>query len=145
MKIVVQRVKKAKVIIDNKLHSEINEGLLLYLGIGTNDTKEDVLKYANKVKNLRIFEDNEGKMNLNIKKIEGEFLVVSQFTLYANSKRGNRPSFIEAARPELAIPLYELFVEELKKEFSVKAGIFGADMKIESINDGPVTIILEDL
>jgi|SRR5690554_423874 len=145
MKIVVQRVKKAKVIIDNKLHSEINEGLLLYLGIGTNDTKEDVLKYANKVKNLRIFEDNEGKMNLNIKKIEGEFLVVSQFTLYANSKRGNRPSFIEAARPELAIPLYELFVEELKKEFSVKTGIFGADMKIESINDGPVTIILEDL
>lgn len=145
MKIVVQRVKKAKVIINNKLHSEINEGLLLYLGIGTNDTKEDVLKYANKVKNLRIFEDNEGKMNLNIKKIEGEFLVVSQFTLYANSKRGNRPSFIEAARPELAIPLYELFVEELKKEFSVKTGIFGADMKIESINDGPVTIILEDL
>ncbi|HHT55227.1 MAG TPA: D-tyrosyl-tRNA(Tyr) deacylase [Acholeplasma sp.] len=145
MKLVVQRVKKAKVIIDNKVYSEIKQGFLVYLGITHSDTFEDVIKYVNKVANLRVFEDENGKMNLSIDKINGEFLVVSQFTLYANSQRGNRPSFIEAANPDIAIPLYELFISELSKKHIVKSGQFGANMQIESINDGPVTIILEKL
>ena len=145
MKVIIQRVSKASVTIEGERKGRINKGLVLLVGIGSEDTKEVVEKYAKKIIKLRIFEDKEGKTNLSLKDVDGELLVISQFTLYANSKRGNRPSFIEAARPELAIPLYELFVEELKKEFSVKTGIFGADMKIESINDGPVTIILEDL
>lgn len=145
MKLVVQRVKEAKVVIDNKVYSEIKQGFLIYLGISHSDTKEDVLKYVNKVANLRVFEDENGKMNLNINKVNGAFLVVSQFTLYANSQKGNRPSFIEAANPDVAIPLYELFISELSKNHVVKSGVFGANMQIESINDGPVTIILENL
>lgn len=145
MKLVVQRVKEAKVVIDNKVYSEIKQGFLIYLGISHSDTKEDVLKYVNKVANLRVFEDENGKMNLNINKVNGAFLVVSQFTLYANSQKGNRPSFIEAANPDVAIPLYELFISELSKKHIVKSGQFGANMQIESINDGPVTIILEKL
>ena len=145
MKLVVQWVKEAKVVIDNKVYSEIKQGFLIYLGISHSDTKEDVLKYVNKVANLRVFEDENGKMNLNINKVNGAFLVVSQFTLYANSQKGNRPSFIEAANPDVAIPLYELFISELSKNHVVKSGVFGANMQIESINDGPVTIILENL
>lgn len=145
MRLVVQRVKKACVLIDGIEYSSINNGLLIYLGIHEFDTKEDVLKNVAKVSKLRIFEDENEKMNLSIKDINGEFLVVSQFTLYGDIKKGNRPSFIEAARPEVAIPLYELFISTLKKEFNVKTGSFGANMQIESINDGPVTIIIDNL
>lgn len=145
MRIVVQRVKKASVSIDGNEYSKINNGLLIYLGIHEFDTKDDVLKNVAKVSKLRIFEDENEKMNLSIKDINGEFLVVSQFTLYGDAKKGNRPSFIEAARPEVAIPLYELFISTLQKEFIVKTGSFGANMQIESINDGPVTIIIDNL
>lgn len=145
MRLVVQRVKKACVLIDGIEYSSINNGLLIYLGIHEFDTKEDVLKNVAKVSKLRIFEDENEKMNLSIKDINGEFLVVSQFTLYGDIKKGNRPSFIEAARAEVAIPLYELFISTLKKEFNVKTGSFGANMQIESINDGPVTIIIDNL
>lgn len=145
MKIVAQRVNYASVEIDNEITAEIKNGFLVYLGIHHNDTIDDVVKYANKLKNLRVFEDENGKMNLNINAKNGSILLVSQFTLYADSKKGNRPSFIEAARPEVAIPLYEAFILELKKDLLVETGEFGADMKITSQNDGPVTIILEDL
>ena len=145
MKIVAQRVNYASVEIDNEITAEIKNGFLIYLGIHHNDTIDDVVKYANKLKNLRVFEDENGKMNLNINAKNGSILLVSQFTLYADSKKGNRPSFIEAARPEVAIPLYEAFILELKKDLLVETGEFGADMKITSQNDGPVTIILEDL
>lgn len=145
MKLVLQRVKEASCTIDNKLYSKIDYGYLIYLGIHPNDTKDDVVKYVKKVLNLRILEDNVGKMNLSIDKEKHSILLVSQFTLYGNSTKGNRPSFIEAARPEVAIPLYELFVELLSKEINVKTGVFGADMLISSQNDGPVTIILENL
>lgn len=142
MRLVIQRVKSASVKINNEIYSEINEGLLIYLGIHENDSVEDAISLANKVSKLRIFEDKDSKMNLDIKAINGEFLVVSQFTLYGNTNKGNRPSFIEAARPEKAIPLYNAFIKELKNEFTVKQGEFGAHMLIESINDGPVTIII---
>lgn len=145
MKIVAQRVNYASVEIDNEITAKIKNGFLVYLGIHHNDTIDDVVKYANKLKNLRVFEDENGKMNLNINAKNGSILLVSQFTLYADSKKGNRPSFIEAARPEVAIPLYEAFILELKKDLLVETGEFGADMKITSQNDGPVTIILEDL
>lgn len=145
MKLVVQRVNHASVTIDNVLHSQIDQGFLVYLGIHSDDTLDDVIKYANKIKKLRVFEDENEKMNLDISNINGSILLVSQFTLYANSKKGNRPSFIEAARPEVAIPLYNAFIEELKKDLKVETGVFGANMKISSENDGPVTIILEDL
>lgn len=145
MKLIVQRVKSASISIDNKEHSSINKGFLVYLGITHEDSMEDVIKYSKKVANLRVFEDSEGKMNLSIKDTNGEFLIVSQFTLYADSKRGNRPSFIKAADPLIATPLYDAFIDELAKDFIVKSGIFGANMQVESINDGPVTIILENL
>lgn len=145
MKLVVQRVKSASVTIDNKLYSKIDKGFLVYIGITHSDTLDDVIKYAKKVSSLRVFEDQDNKMNLSINDVKGEFLVVSQFTLYANSSRGNRPSFIEAAHPDYANKLYLEFINELSKNYVVKTGVFGADMKIESINDGPVTIILENL
>lgn len=145
MKLVVQRVNSASVEIANEITGKIDHGFLVYLGIHHDDTMEDVIKYATKLKNLRVFEDANGKMNLNISAINGSILLVSQFTLYADSRKGNRPSFIEAARPEVAIPLYEAFILELKKDLNVQTGTFGEDMKITSKNDGPVTIILEDL
>lgn len=145
MKLVVQRVLSASCTINNKLHSSIDHGFLIYLGIHSDDTYEDVLKYTKKIKNLRVFEDENNKMNLNISAKNGSVLLVSQFTLYANSKNGNRPSFIDAARPEVAIPIYKQFINELRKDLKVETGEFGADMKIQSVNDGPVTIILEDL
>jgi|SRR5690625_690861 len=145
MKLVIQRVKKAKCIINNKEHSSIKNGFLIYLGISHNDREEDIKKYVNKVLNLRVFSDDEGKMNLNIKKVNGEILIISQFTLYANTKKGNRPSFIDAANPNYANQLYEQMINEFKKEIRTESGIFGENMQIESINDGPVTIILEDI
>lgn len=143
MRLVVQRVKEASVTIGNNVVGKINKGFLIYVGITDTDTELEVEKLAKKISTIRIFEDSEGKMNLDIKKVEGEILVISQFTLYADMKRGNRPSFIKAARPEHAIPLYELFISLLRENHHVEAGVFGADMKIHSINDGPVTIIYD--
>lgn len=145
MKLVVQRVKKSNLKIKNKLYSSINTGMLILIGISKNDNYEIAKELANKIIKLRIFNDDNGKMNKNIMQIKGEVLVVSQFTLYADTNKGNRPSFINAAKPELAISLYNHFIDELQKLISskVRTGKFGADMKIELINDGPVTIILE--
>ena len=145
MKLVVQRVKKSNLKIKNKLYSSINAGMVILIGISKNDNYEMAKELAKKITKLRIFNDDNGKMNKNIMEIKGEVLVVSQFTLYADTNKGNRPSFINAAKPELAISLYNQFIDELQKLISskVRTGKFGADMKIELINDGPVTIILE--
>ena len=145
MKLVVQRVKKSNLKIKNKLYSSINTGIVILIGISKNDNYEMAKELAKKITKLRIFNDDNGKMNKNIMEIKGEVLVVSQFTLYADTNKGNRPSFINAAKPELAISLYNQFIDELQKLISskVRTGKFGADMKIELINDGPVTIILE--
>ena len=145
MKLVVQRVKKSNLKIKNKLYSSINTGMVILIGISKNDNYEMAKELVNKIIKLRIFNDDNGKMNKNIMQIKGEVLVVSQFTLYADTNKGNRPSFINAAKPELAISLYNHFIDELQKLISskVRTGKFGAEMKIELINDGPVTIILE--
>lgn len=145
MRAVIQRVKRTKLTVDGQLISEIHGGLAVYLGIGVCDTAEKCAMMAKKIAQLRIFEDECGKMNLSVKDIEGEILLISQFTLYGDCLHGNRPSFIEAARPESARPLYEEVAEILKKgwRIPVKKGVFGADMKIEQLNDGPVTIIYE--
>lgn len=145
MRLVIQRVTKASVTINNELYSSINEGLLILVGIQEDDCEEDVLWLTGKVCGLRIFDDANGVMNLSVKEIGGEILAVSQFTLMAKTKKGNRPSYIDAARPELSIPIYERFLqalsEEMKKE--VKKGIFGADMQVELLNNGPVTIWID--
>lgn len=144
MRVVIQRVKNASVEIDNKVNGKINTGFLVLLGIASTDTKQDVDYLVKKVVNLRVFSDENDKMNLSLKDVNGELLVISQFTLYGNCREGNRPSFIEAARPDVAIPLYEFFVEECRKQISVvETGVFGADMKVSLLNDGPVTIIIE--
>ncbi len=145
MRVILQRVKNASVIIHNKLHSSINEGLLVLLGIEEEDAEEDVFYLSSKLSSLRIFSDADGKMNLDLKQIKGELLIVSQFTLFASTKKGNRPSFIKAARPEKAIPLYEKFIAECNHlcEITSKTGVFGADMQISLVNDGPVTLILD--
>lgn len=142
MRIVVQRVSEAAVIIENKVHGEIERGLLILLGIENEDTQEDADWLIQKTTGLRVFSDENGKMNLSVTDINGEFLIVSQFTLHASTKKGTRPSFIKAARPETAIPLYDYFIEQLKVKSQAKiaTGIFGADMQVSLINDGPVTI-----
>ena len=145
MRAVIQRVSEASVSIENKIVSKINFGLLIFLGIEIEDTKEDSLWLANKIAQLRIFSDSEAKMNNSLLDIEGEAIVVSQFTLHAKTKKGNRPSYINAARPEQAIPLYEQFKKDLSKLISkqVLSGEFGAAMKVNLTNDGPVTIIID--
>lgn len=144
MKAVVQRTKKTVLSVDGKLISEIPFGLVAYLGVKVGDTEKEGAYLAKKIAALRIFEDENGKMNLSVKDVGGEVLLVSQFTLYGDASHGNRPSFTLAERPEKAEPLYEYVVEELKKQgVTVKKGVFGADMKIEQYNDGPVTILLE--
>ena len=145
MKLVVQRVKYASVKVDNRIVGKIDNGFLVLLGIGENDTKEKADFLVNKLIKLRVFEDDNGKMNLSIKDINGELLIISQFTLYADCSSGNRPSFVNAAKPDIAEKLYEYFIDECKKENikKVENGEFGADMKVELLNDGPVTIILE--
>ena len=145
MRAVIQRVQSASVEIENKVVSNIGNGLLILLGIENEDENEDVIWLANKVSALRIFNDSEGIMNLSIKDIDGEALVVSQFTLHAKTKKGNRPSYIAAARPEKAIPLYEHFIETFSNLISkpVKTGEFGAMMNISLVNSGPVTIIID--
>lgn len=144
MRVVVQRVKRASCTVDNKLISKIDNGYLLLVGFTHDDDLDKIKKMAKKIANLRIFEDENGKMNLNISKINGSILSISQFTLYANTTEGNRPSFIESMNPEIANKLYHLFNNELRTyDLEVSEGIFGADMQIELINDGPVTINLE--
>ena len=144
MKVVVQRVKHASVEVNNKIIGKIEQGYLVLLGIAPEDTKEIADYLVQKLIKLRIFEDENEKMNLSIKDVNGELLIVSQFTLYADCTGGNRPSFINAAKPELANELYEYFIQKCKEEkIKIETGEFGADMKVELLNDGPVTIILE--
>ena len=144
MKLVIQRVKNASVKVDGEIVGEIEKGFLVLIGIKIGDTKQQADYLVKKVCNLRVFEDENEKMNLSLKDVGGKLLIVSQFTLYGNCNDGNRPSFIEAARPEEAIPLYEYFCNECSKNgIEVQKGIFGADMKVELLNDGPVTIIME--
>jgi len=144
MKIVLQRVSSASVKVDSKIVGSIEHGLLLLIGFSSSDTEESILPTLEKIVKLRVFSDQEGKMNKSVLDVEGSMLLISQFTLYADTKKGNRPSFIEAARPEQAIPLYEFFITEMKKRIAkVETGIFGADMKVDLVNDGPVTIVFE--
>lgn len=145
MRVVIQRVSEASVTIDNKINAEIGKGLLILLGIEEEDSKEDISWLCGKISRLRIFNDENGVMNKSLLDIEGEAIVVSQFTLHASTRKGNRPSYIKAARPETAIPLYELFVKYLEKELGKKVGTgeFGADMKVALVNDGPVTINID--
>ena len=143
MKFVIQRVSKAAVIIDNTIYSSINEGILLLVGIEDNDIDSELIYYTKKIVNMRIFNDSNGKMNCSLLDTKGSILVVSQFTLCANTKKGNRPSYIHAANPDYARSLYYALIEELKNyEINVKKGRFGAHMKLDIINDGPVTILL---
>lgn len=145
MKIVLQRVSSASVIIDRKVKCSIGQGLLILLGIADTDTEEDVEWLTKKIVTMRIFSDAAGLMNRSVTDADGELLVVSQFTLQASTKKGNRPSFIKAARPEKAVPLYETFIAKLEQESGkpVATGIFGADMHISLINEGPVTIVID--
>ena len=144
MKLVVQRVKNASVTVENNLVGKIEQGFLVLLGVGPDDTEQTADYLVQKLIKLRVFEDENGKMNLALKDINGKLLIVSQFTLYADCEKGNRPSFINAAKPDKANELYEYFIEKCKEEnVVVEHGIFGADMKVELLNDGPVTIILE--
>ena len=145
MRVVIQRVSEASVTINQKVKSEIGQGYLILLGIEPSDDETDIQWLCKKISSLRVFGDKNGLMNVSIKDIEGKIIVVSQFTLYASTKKGNRPSFIKAAKPDIAIPLYELFVQQLEivSGRPVLTGEFGADMKVALINDGPVTIIID--
>ncbi|MBW1294313.1 D-aminoacyl-tRNA deacylase [Aquimarina litoralis] len=145
MRAVIQRVSEASVTVNQEIISEINSGLLILLGIEDEDTIDDINWLSGKISKLRIFGDDKGMMNQSIIDINGEAIIVSQFTLYASTKKGNRPSFIKAAKPEKAIPLYENFVKQFEKDLDKKVGTgqFGADMKVSLINDGPVTIIID--
>jgi D-tyrosyl-tRNA(Tyr) deacylase len=142
---VVQRVSEAQLHINQQLHANIEKGFVVLLGIHETDTMEDVQYLSNKIIGLRIFSDAEGKMNLDLSQVNGDILLVSQFTLIASTKKGNRPSFIEASRPENAIPLYEEMTRQLTFKLTkpIQTGVFGADMKVSLINDGPVTIIID--
>ena len=145
MKVVLQRVSEASVTIDDKKVASINNGLLVLLGIVSDDIADDIQWLCNKIVNLRIFPDDDGIMNRSILETQGDLIVVSQFTLHASTKKGNRPSYISAAKPEIAIPLYENFITTLELQFKkpLKSGKFGADMKVNLVNDGPVTIIID--
>ena len=145
MRVVIQRVSEASLKIDNKLKSQINNGLLILLGISEIDSFEDVQWLCSKIINLRVFNDNFKVMNLSLKDVNADILLISQFTLYASTKKGNRPSYIKAAKPDIAIPLYEAFISLLQNELNkpIQTGVFGADMKVSLTNDGPVTIIID--
>jgi len=145
MRAVIQRVSTANVVIEGSITTSIEAGLLVFLGIEHEDSKEDAEWLGDKIRQLRIFSDPEGKMNLSLSDIDGQIMVISQFTLHASTKKGNRPSFIKAARPEVAIPLYEYFKEYLRVQTGkeIPSGSFGADMKITLVNDGPVTILID--
>lgn len=145
MKAVIQRVTKASVTIEGEKVANINSGLLMFLGIVNNDSQDDIKWLSNKISNLRIFSDEDGVMNTSLLQTQGDAIVVSQFTLHASTKKGNRPSYLLAAKPDVAIPLYEAFVKQLETDLgkTVQTGQFGADMKVELLNDGPVTIIID--
>jgi D-tyrosyl-tRNA(Tyr) deacylase len=145
MRVIIQRVTSASVSIDTKVHNAIGKGLLVLVGFEESDSIDDIQWISKKIVDLRIFSDLEGKMNLSIKEIQGELLVVSQFTLFASTKKGNRPSFIRSAKPAISIPLYETFLSELALLHStpIKTGVFGADMQISLVNNGPVTISID--
>ena len=145
MRAVIQRVSQASVTIGGTIYSQIENGLLVFLGIEDSDGLEDISWLSNKILNLRIFNDQDGVMNISLKEINGDLLLVSQFTLHASTKKGNRPSYIKASKPDIAIPLYEKMISQLEVDLNKKiyTGIFGADMKVELINDGPVTIFID--
>jgi len=145
MKAVIQRVSEARVTIDGNIHSKIKNGLLVLLGIEDADTMEDIEWLSGKIVNLRIFNDETGVMNVSVKDLDREILVVSQFTLHASTKKGNRPSYIKASKTEIAIPLYEKMIKQLSTDLGkpIQTGVFGADMKVELLNDGPVTIVID--
>ncbi|MGW9685427.1 D-aminoacyl-tRNA deacylase [Flagellimonas sp. 2504JD1-5] len=145
MRAVIQRVSKASVTVGGKIISNIDHGLLVLLGIEDSDNKEDIKWLSNKIVNLRIFNDDEGVMNRSVQDINGDVIVVSQFTLHALTKKGNRPSYIKASKPDVAIPIYEDFVQQIEQSLGKKVGtgIFGADMKVDLLNDGPVTIFID--
>jgi D-tyrosyl-tRNA(Tyr) deacylase len=145
MRAVIQRVSNASVTIDNKIYSQIENGLLVLAGIEDADTAEDIEWLSGKIVNLRVFNDDNGVMNVSVKESNGDILVVSQFTLHASTKKGNRPSYIKASKPEFAIPMYEKFVKQLSNDLgkTVSTGVFGADMKVELLNYGPVTIVID--
>ena len=145
MSAVIQRVQHASVTIEREIRSAIKDGLLVLAGVEDADTEEDIEWLSAKISNLRIFNDKHGVMNLSVQEIDGDILVVSQFTLYASTKKGNRPSYLRASKPEIAIPLYERFIQQLEKDIGKKilTGEFGADMKVELLNDGPVTILID--
>ena len=145
MKILIQRVSHASIEVEDTMHAQIKSGLLIFLGIEKDDDSSDVDYLVGKSAALRIFNDPDGKMNLSIQDVGGEALIISQFTLHASTKKGNRPSYVKAARPEHAIPLYEYFIQKMNLELpeKVKSGVFGADMKIQLLNDGPVTIMID--
>ena len=145
MRAVIQRVSKASVTIDQKIHSQIGEGLLILIGIEDADSADDIEWLSGKIVNLRIFNDANGVMNVSVIDKKGEIMLVSQFTLHASTKKGNRPSYIKASKPEVAIPLYEKMIIQLANDLgqNVKTGIFGADMKVDLCNDGPVTIVMD--
>ena len=145
MKVVLQRVSSASVTIENKIVADIQKGLLILIGIEDSDNQEDIDWLVGKITKIRIFEDENQVMNLSVKDVDGDIIAVSQFTLHAGTKKGNRPSYIKAAKPDVAIPLYENFVQQLEKEFGkeIQTGVFGADMKVSLLNDGPVTIIID--
>ncbi|KUG10726.1 D-tyrosyl-tRNA(Tyr) deacylase [Elizabethkingia sp. HvH-WGS333] len=144
MKVVIQRVSESEVVVENQSVGKIGKGFMLLIGIDESDEKQDADWLVQKILNLRVFGDEEGKLNLSIQDIKGELLCISQFTLIANYKKGNRPSFIKAAKPDKAIPLFEYFKEEIAKSgLKTESGIFGADMKVSLTNDGPVTIVMD--
>ena len=145
MRVVIQRVSEASVKVDDQIAGTIHKGLLVLMGVEDADTKEDIEWISNKIVNLRIFDDASGVMNLSVKDIDGEILLVSQFTLHAATKKGNRPSYIKASKPEIAIPMYEQLIDQLKNDLGkeIPTGIFGADMKVQLVNDGPVTIVMD--
>jgi len=145
MRAVVQRVTEAEVVIDGKLKSSIGSGLLILLGIEDSDSNDDIEWLSNKIVSLRIFDDANGVMNLSVKEIDGAILLVSQFTLHASTKKGNRPSYLRASKPDYAIPVYEKMISQLEKDLGKKilTGEFGADMKVKLLNDGPVTIVID--
>ncbi|WP_190811265.1 D-aminoacyl-tRNA deacylase [Flagellimonas sp. S3867] len=145
MRAVIQRVSKASVTVDGKIISKIDEGLLVLLGIEDTDNNEDISWLSKKIVNLRIFNDEEGVMNCSLQDVDGDVIVASQFTLHAQTKKGNRPSYIKASKPDIAIPIYESFVQQIEQDLGKKVGtgIFGADMKVDLLNDGPVTIFID--
>lgn len=146
MKAVVQRVTHASVKVDGEIKGQIGKGFLILLGVGQNDTEEDADRLVNKIVKLRIFSDENDKINLSLSDVGGSLLVISQFTLYADCRKGNRPNFIQAGKPDEAEKLYEYFVSQCKKQVPVvEKGVFGADMKVELLNDGPFTVVLEDI